>query len=188
MARWRLLQKHYLNVPGTDYSYTETTGTGRVVKRNFEVPMYLDPEDPGACNYNPGGEYRAENQLNNIGELIVAHATGAEKPRDIIFVGDPTPDMLPLDDEAREISAQHTREWGRAFMTENEEGGFSDRLLLELTETLGAFNATSRPSGAVPDPEFAEMKAQIKQLIDMNMALIASLKPTAEPSTITRRV
>ena len=92
MARWRLTQKHYLNVPGTEFEYRETTHYGKQIKKNFPVPMFLDPENPGDCNYNQDGESRSGNS-NTPGEIIVAWADGTERPRDIIFTGSPTLDM-----------------------------------------------------------------------------------------------
>ena len=180
MARWRLTQKHYLNVPGTTYEHKETSNYGKQVRKNYNVPLFLDPEDPGDCNYNYGGESRSPNQ-NGAGEIIVAYATGAERPRDIIFEGPPTIDMVPLDEEAKAISEEMRAAWGRSYITEDvDEGGFSNRLLHELSETLNAFNATSKPVSAVAeDGKIAALEAQIKQMLDINTALIAKLEPPA---------
>ena len=178
MARWRLTQKHYLNVPGTEFEYRETTHYGKQIKKNFPVPMYLDPENPGDCNYNQDGESRAGN-ANTPGEIIVAWADGTEKPRDIIFTGSPTLDMVPLDDAARAASAEMSGGWGRAFIGEDDEvGGYTFRLLHELTETLNSFNGTAKPSSAVPDDSrIAGLEAQVKQMLEMNLALVAKLEP-----------
>ena len=177
MARWRLTQKHYLNVPGTVYEHKETSNYGKQVRKNFTVPLFLDPEDPNDCNYNFGGESRAPNQ-NGIGEIIVAHATGAERPRDIIFEGAPTIDMVPLDEEAIAISDSMKAQWGRSYITSDEdEGGYSNRLLLELSETLNAFNNSSKPSAPVADDDrIAALEAQLTQMTTITTALIAKLE------------
>ena len=180
MARWRLTQKHYLNVPGTEFEYRETTHYGKQVKRNFPVPMYLDPENPGDCNYGQDGAHRNPSDQNNPGEIIVAWADGTEKNRDIIFVGDPTLDMIPLDEKAQEVSASMSVKWGRAFIgDEEDEGGYTNRLLHELTETLNSFNSTSRPSSAVApdDSRITNLEGQITKMFEMNMALLAKLEP-----------
>lgn len=170
MARWKLTQKHYLSVPGTEFEYKEMSATGRQVRKIYPVPMYLDPEDKFDCNYP--------------GEIIVAHGDGKHESKDIIFTGPPTLDMTPLDEEAQEISAQMSGAWGRAFVGEDEEeGGYTNRLLHELTETLNSFNNTSKPSTAVAsvDPELATkvsgLESQLTKMFEMNMALLAKLDP-----------
>lgn len=128
MARWKLMNPHYLNViPGAEWESKETdVETGRQARKVYKVPMYLDPKDPKDCNYP--------------GEVIVCHE-GKGQSKDIEFVGLPTPDMEPLDDEAREITAAHSHKWLRPFD--------------ELPMTMA-------PS--VEQSEIAELKAQIRDL------------------------
>lgn len=180
MARWRLTQKHYLNVPGTEFEHKETTHYGKQVKKSFPVPLYLDPDDPGDCNYNFGGEPRAMSNIKDPGEIIVAWANGNQKGRDIIFVGDPTLDMEPLDEEAAAISEGMAARWGRSFVgSDDDEGGYSNRLLLELTETLNSFNATARPSSPAAPDVLADLQDKFNKMFEMNMALIGKVEPTA---------
>lgn len=90
MARWKLNGKHYLSVPGTEWEHKEVDlQSGKQVRKIYTVPAFLDPENPGDCNYP--------------GEIIVCH-DGKGQGRDIVFLGDPTTEMLPLDEEAQEIS------------------------------------------------------------------------------------
>jgi hypothetical protein len=96
MARWKLTGKHYLNVPGTEWEYEETTATGKRHKQRMPVPLYLDPDDR---------EYQNQN-----GEIIVAWE-GSEQRGDITFVGPPTQEMTPLDEEAEAISAELEKKW-----------------------------------------------------------------------------
>lgn len=167
MARWRLTQKHYLNVPGTEWEYKEISqSTGRQVRKVFKVPQYLDPDDPTDCNYPLAARPTDRN------ELIVAHAKGAEKA-DIIFIGDPTPDMTPLDEEAEAISAGLRAKWGLGNMEVIGEEGYSGALLSELCQTLNAFNASAKPTGMVVDDD------KFNKLMEMNMALIAKLDAQA---------
>src|ERR1700748_2905378 len=97
--RWRPNSGHYLRIPelpdGTqiEWEHKETAReTGRTVRKLYSVPMLLDPKGPADCNYP--------------GEIIVAHAVeGARNERfDYIFIGNPTPEMEPLNDAAQEIS------------------------------------------------------------------------------------
>ena len=98
MARWRLRNPHYLKVPGTTYEYKELDQfTGKQTKQELPVPLYLDPKDPADCNYP--------------GEIIVCDKPSPEHPKDIHFVGKPTPEMEPLDTEAQRISEAMADEW-----------------------------------------------------------------------------
>lgn len=165
-ARWKLSQKHYLMVPGGSWEYKETTNTGRSVKKTLPCPTYLDPDDPADQNYPRDGL------------LIVANAEDDTHPRDIIFVGNPTPDMVPLNAEAEEISAKFRDRWGQPALDIGEEG-YTGALLSSLTETLQAFNASQKPSGYAPveDGKFDQIMAMNAQLMEMNKALIAKLEP-----------
>ena len=96
MARWKLIEAHYLNVPGTTWEAKEVDrSTGRQVKKVFNVPLYLDPKDEADWNYR-----REQDPDLQDGGIIVCLA-GKGRPRDIVFEGDPTPCMIPLDDEGR---------------------------------------------------------------------------------------
>jgi hypothetical protein len=60
----------------------------------------------------------------------------------------------------------------------DEEGGYTDRLLNELTETLNSFNASAKPTSAVvEDDRIKGLEAQVNAMLEMNKALIAQLQP-----------
>lgn len=173
--RWRLTQKHYLMVPGTEYEYKEISqATAKTVRRRFPCPAYLDPDDAGDCNYPTFAK------PNDRNELIVAHE-GKGLKDDIIFVGDPTPDMVPLDDEAIALSDKLRAKWGIAATLEIGEEGYAHNLVNQLTETLQAFNASAKPSGAVIDD------GRFDKLMEMNAALMATVQKLVE-SPVGRRV
>ena len=94
MARWQLTEPNYLNVPGTR---TQDRTQGDNIKKELPVPMHLDPNDEKQWNYK---EMIAPQIME--GKIIVCYKDRGE-PRDIVFAGEPTPGMLPIDDEAREI-------------------------------------------------------------------------------------
>jgi|SRR5215469_4622785 len=183
MARWKLTQKHYLNVPGTEWTYVESPmGSRRQIRRVYAVPRYLDPEDPADCNYNPGGLPRRtiDGDRGDPGEIIVCHRDHGE-PNDIIFTGPPTLDMTPLDDEARALTEEMSKQWGRQFFGADSEGGYAQALLMEMTASFSTLSANiQRPSGFAPDTEAAALakaqSEQIAKLIEMNMALLAKLE------------
>lgn len=102
MARWRLIKSHYLNVPGTEYDVKEThRETGKQVTKRFPVHMFLNPDDPADYNYPQDGV------------IIVSDRADKAHPRDIVFVGPPTPEMEPLDPEAEKITAKWKEKWDR---------------------------------------------------------------------------
>ena len=165
MARWRLTGKHYLNVPGTEWDYKETSrDTGKQVRRVFPVPLYLDPEDPGDCNYS--------------GEIIVSDGNGAQ-PKDIIFVGPPTADMEPLDPAAEALSAEHRAKW-RDPKNEINFGG-ADSVLAALQAQLSAALSLKGSAPAAPvaingvsPSEFAKLQEQVAALMARNAELEAA--------------
>lgn len=150
MARWRVTEKHYLNVPGTEYEYRETNETtGKQARKVFPVPLYLDPANPSDCNYP--------------GEIIVTHKADKAYPRDLIFVGPPTMGMAPLDEEAEAISAKMEKNWVSAFTTIEE--GFNGKMIVEIADALQSIKATSQPSSQTDQStEIAGLKAQIAAL------------------------
>src|SRR5262250_2477567 len=98
MARWYLREKHYLNVPGTEWEYKETDReTQRQVRKVFEVPLYLNPDEPADWN----------DRVNE--RIIVSTKFDPASPRDYVFIGSPTPDMIPLDEEAQGITDDFVR-------------------------------------------------------------------------------
>lgn len=130
MARWKLMTAHYLNTPGEEWEYQETDRqTGRPKRVKFPVPRLLDPKDPTCWTHRCG------NRDNEDGEIVVCHE-GRGETKDVIFIGDPTPDMVPLDDEAKEISAKFEARW--AFKPEDMAGGYSqslvDKFQVEMAE------------------------------------------------------
>ena len=160
MARWRLRSPHYLQVPGTEWEYKETDqASGRQGRKIFEVPMFLNPEVVADHNYP--------------GEIIVA-----DKPsgRDIVFIGDPTPDMEPLDDEAREISDSFKRKWVNPIEEINMNYGmnYSQSLLDRLEKQMGEIQAGQAPTPrGVSADDFAKLQAQVEELAKQNAELRA---------------
>jgi hypothetical protein len=158
MARWKLMTPHYLNVPGEEWEYTENDRTtGRPKRVKFPVPRLLDTKDP-SCWTNRWG-----NKDNEDGEIIVCHE-GKGEPTDMPFTGDPTPDMVPVDDEARAISATFEHLW--QAKPENMAGDYSqslvDRFQLQMAE------ASAKP---IEVPGLADLVTAIN-------GLVQTVKPT----------
>lgn len=168
MARWRLRNPHYLNVPGTEYDYKETSeATGKSKRVIFEVPMLLNTNDQSDYNYP--------------GEIIVAHGDAKHEPRDIIFVGPPTPEMEPLDDEAQAISDALAPNWIPPVdsLAAQGNGGLSDEAKLMMKEFAGMIgeklSGNNQPLASVSIEEFNALKAQMAEMA------AALAKTTPEP-------
>jgi hypothetical protein len=131
MARWKLLEAHYLRVEGTKWEYSEVDRiTGRPKRTQFDVPLLINPNDEGDLK-----SYGQNDPDGNLA-LIVGHGTKGPHGRDILWFekdgspGRPTPNMIPLDDEAKEISEKSERGWkdpgsqGAPTYAENMIDGF----------------------------------------------------------------
>ncbi len=126
MARWKLTEKHYLNVPGTKWEHQQIDrSTGRPIRKTFNVPLFLDPESEQDWNVREGYD----------GYISVCHE-GKGNDRDIIFVGDPTPGMLPLDDEAKAITSQFSWTPTQGTDDQSKENSYTQKLLLGMIDQM----------------------------------------------------
>lgn len=178
MARWQLTEPHYLNVPGTQ---TEDRSMGDNNKKKLNSPLHLDPNDEKQWNYR---EMIGPNIMD--GKIIVCHE-GKGEPKDIVFLGDPTPGMLPVDDEAREISSGFT--W-TPTETLNEADSFSHRLLLGLLTETASAREEAKSAGQIEG--MGELIKGLAEMMKMQTQLLAALggkplavtepEPSAEPA------
>lgn len=176
MARWAIRQPHYLAVKDWEWEYTETDrATGRARRHKFPVPRYLHPDDPSDQTYN--------------GEVTVAYENDNALPRDILFVGEPTPDMEPLDAEAVKISKSLQHKWfnamGDAAFPAQGAGGFSDGILAkfetalaEIVNRVGIPKAENVSLKGVEPDILAQMQAQLADLARRNAELEAKVNGT----------
>ena len=175
MARWRLMAKHYINATRhgekTQWMREETNrDTGRVARTLFHVPTYLDPDDPRDQNYP--------------GEIIVAHEKGA-RPQDLVFSGEPTPDMEPVDEEAQKISDATRPKWKHPIDSLSPTGGnYSEALLALLSKQLEeATNKSGFAPRTVDEAAFKKMQEDLKALMESNAKMQAqlALRPGVKP-------
>jgi hypothetical protein len=172
--RWRLTNPHYLNVDqlpdGTkvEWEHKETNrANGRTVRKLFPVPMLFDPKDPSDHNYP--------------GEIIVASAVeGARsQPQDIVFHGDPTQEMEPLNEAAEAITASLRSKWEHPIDTLPINGGmnsaeqaFMENMMKSFAQQIGASMqpGAAVPNASVPREDYDALKERLEKL----EALIAS--------------
>ena len=146
---------HYLNVPNEEWEYSEVDRkTGRPKRMKFQVPRYLDPRDPGCWTTSWGLKDDSD------GEVIVCYE-GKGDSSDVVFFGDPTPDMMPVDDEAKAITATFEARW--QFKPENSAGEFSQSLIDNFQIKLA--EASAKPQ-TVEVAGLSDLVASISKLVE----------------------
>jgi hypothetical protein len=170
MARWKLTEPHYLNSPDCYWEQTETDReSGKQKRKKYMVPIHLNPNDPSDWNYKSGQQHISQGgNAFTDGDIIVCHE-GKGEPRDIVFTGDPTPGMEPIDDEAKKISADMCDKYG--WLKPKDERTFADTMLEKLADRSGAI-----------DPNVAEMSKQLGEV----MTLLAQV--TAQNSALMQQM
>ena len=169
MARWRLTAKHYINASRygepTQWIREETNrDTGRVNRKTYEVPMYLDPDNPQDQNYP--------------GEIIISYPKGAQRQDIIVAEGFvPTMDMEAVDVEAEKITnALPAR---RHPIEDLPAGGdtYADKILEKLS---GQLEEAIKRSGGLPqaasEGEFRKLQEDVRMLMEANAKLQAQLR------------
>lgn len=171
--RWRLMSAHYLNVQelsdGTriEWEHKETAReTGRTVRRLFPVPMLLNPQDPADHNYP--------------GEIIVAsEIEGTHRaPRDIVFRGEPTQEMEPLNEAAQAITDSLRDKWINPIETLPANGGMNTAEMAFMQRMMETFSRTHPPAAntAITEEAHNELKERLAKL----EAMIASQNKTSD--------
>lgn len=170
MARWRLTATHYLNVPGTEWEYTETDrGTGRPKRYKFQVPRLLDIHDPSDHNHRVPG-------YPELGEIYVCHV-GKGIGNDIEFIGPPTPDMEPLDDEAKEISGRWAEIW-KSRPDFDSGQTYGDTVFEGLAKQLGDAATAATSANETGMTELKAMMVENQKQFNETMAMMASILKT----------
>jgi hypothetical protein len=168
MARWRLSTAHYLNVEGVSWQYSETDQfSGRAVMKKFPVPSYFDPRFKEYWNYRDMLGKERVGARDEEGSVVVCDGNNPG-PYDVIFRGDPTPDMLPLDAEAEAISASYADRWkhrGEDLIIHD----YSQSLLNDLYQQL-ADAQTSRPT-----EDITELVSTMTQVMQQNTQILEKL-------------
>lgn len=171
--RWRLIGPHYIHVivdgERSQWEYSEQSReTGRMIRRRFEVPMFLDPKDQADHNYK------------ELGLIIVCQGEpdrGFE--RDFKFFGEPGPDMEPMNEEAQAITDKLKAKWEHPI--EGLSATYGDVVLQSFEQQLKdvmakAFTPVAQQPAAVSTDVLVQLKAmqdQINALTNQNAALVA---------------
>ncbi|MBU6430690.1 MAG: hypothetical protein KGR26_16850 [Cyanobacteria bacterium REEB65] len=174
MARWKLMTSHYLNtVRPAIWRYREVSG-GEARESEYIVPRMLDINDP-KCWTNRAEVGLPVNRGGNMsdaeGEVIVCQP-GKGLPGDIEFIGDPTPDMLPQDEEATEISAGFQALW--AYKPDGVEIPYSQSIVDRHGEA-------ERPATVQIDG-MSELVQALEAQSRMMSAIVENLSPATTPA------
>jgi hypothetical protein len=159
--RWQLTEPHYLNVPGTKWEYQiQDRITGRQVRKSFSVPMHLHPESDVDWNRMDGQQ----------GLITVCHEGGGHPDgRDIVFIGDPTPGMLPLDDEAKALSATFSWTPTQGIDDVSQSNSFANQMLNGLIKDMAELQAGVR---SAPQAEgLGELVATMREMMQAQMQM-----------------
>jgi hypothetical protein len=187
MARWALKDKHYLNVPGTEWEYKETDrDTGRQRRMVLGVPLYLDPKDSADWN----------DRANEM--IVVTNKYDPAHPHDHVFVGDPTPDMDPMDDEANAISQSFIDRGAWLHPIDSLNMTYSQSILSNLEQQIveavkssvkaAPVEVPNVSASAVTKKQFDDLQNLVKQLTEQNASMQAQLLEVKKPQGLVRRI
>lgn len=183
MARWRLIEPHYLYVdPPVLWVYNETDRiTGRPVRREFEVPQYFHPEaESDWTEYDIIG--RGE-KIN--GYVVVTDGKGDFSKKDVKFKGEPTPGMYCLDDEARAISSRYAHKWATPdrIWDMNSDTSYASRLTDNLVENQNKVNMHMAELAERRDAGFDKFMDAMTRMMQQNQMILEALalKAAGEP-------
>jgi hypothetical protein len=177
MARWKVTAKHYIHAEQygqpTEWERQETNQqTGRMFRKAYKVPMFIDPEDPFCIN-------RLE------GFCVVARPDGS-RPGDIIFTGPPTMDMEPLDAEAQAETDAEKHKWVNPIDSLPAQIGADFGKFLE-ENFLSMFNSTQAKipqnaslKGASSD-EVSQLREMVARQQEMLDKILKAQAPKQEP-------
>lgn len=175
MARWLLNEPHYLAVVDTFWEQTEVDRTtGRQKKKKYPCPLHLDPKCAQDWNNKPGSAHvsRGGNSFDE-GFITVCWADKGE-PQDYVFVGDPTPGMEPIDDEAREVSSKFKWHDPTRFFEPGEgQMTFAEKMIMSMQEEA--------KESAKPNEEALALQ---KQMVDMMAMMAQTLAAIAKPTHV----
>ncbi len=164
MARWRLTEPHYLAVPTERWEHTTTDSrTGKLVRKMYKVPRYLDPRVEDDWNV----------KLNGMDGEIHVCWEGKGIPNDIVFEGNPTPGMLPLDAEAEEISGKFSWTPTQGIDEDSQRQSFYARLGDSLIEQMAELKVARELAPVTPSLD--KFMETMLAMMGQNQQILAAL-------------
>ena len=149
-------------VEGNVWEYKEVDrSTGRQKRTMFPVPQHLDPDNPADWNIKHG---------RDEGEIIVSNRFSDDFALDIIFKGPPTADMVPLDDEAKAITAKMAPKWKHPI--ESLSGTYAEAMMKDLTAEVAEVRSKN---GSAQVEGMTELLTAITAMMKQNQDILAQL-------------
>jgi hypothetical protein len=180
MARWKLMTPHYIiTTDPAEWEEVKLVG-GKQLRIRHPVPRYLDPRDPADWNSRWGSPNNSHIVGNENGEIIVC-IVGKGAPSDHAVADSThiTPDMMPLDDEARAISDTYADRW--SYKPIDSELSFSQAIDNKLNEFK---NLIPEPA-PVKIEGFQELMAAMAKNQEMMITLLAGAH---QPQPAVKRI
>jgi hypothetical protein len=109
------------------------------------------------------------------GVIIVAY-NGTSDPNDVVFTGSPTPDMDPIDEEAKKISASFAQQWKHPI--ESLPGNYSQSLIDDFQRQMADVQATKKSE---PVEGMTELLTAMASMMKQNQELLNVLTHAAPP-------
>lgn len=185
MARWKLVAPHYLLLATPEqWEHRETdrnTGRPKIIK--FDVPTLLDPQDHTRWTQR----FSMGDGIVTFGDgMIVVCQPGKGQTSDYEFQGDPTPDMVPMDEEAKTISASFAPKWKHPI--ESLPGAYAERVAQDLQTELDKLRlAQAAPTTNTQVEGLSELMAVLTQVMKQNAEILAKLTPQIATPAPARR-
>lgn len=171
MARWKLTEPHYLAVEGIKWEYSEVDRvTGRPKRTQFPVPIHLDP------NIESDWTHRYDAWS---GDIIVSNGNASD-PKDLIYKGPVTPGMLPMDDEAKAITAKAAKDkWSptQGLDTESQNESYTNKLLSGFIDQM-----TQVQTNVQQAPQIAGLEEMLKTMTAVMAQQTELLAKLANPA------
>ena len=186
MARWKLTEAHYLKVPGTAWEYNSIDRrTGRPKREVFSVPLQLDPKsiDDLSKHGQPDPGFPSRDIEDYI--IVVTDVVGGVNQRDVVFEGKPTPGMLPLDDEAKAISAECSKGLWKptpGVDDDSQRESFANKVIDDLMGQMNTLKEEVRTAPAIEG--MSELISTMTAMTKQNSEIIGLL---AKQSTEGKR-
>lgn len=180
MARWKLTEAAYLLLEEeTRWEYVEVERvTGRPKRTQFIVPRYLQPLDPA--------DWTETRIKNEDGDIILSNGNNPGRG-DLIFKGNPIPGMLPLDDEAKQISSKYDWKPTQGLDMESQAESHTNKLLNGLIEQMAQAQAGTKEVAA--SSQVSEVLSAMGKMMEQNQQILMALIANGQnkPQEVGRR-
>jgi hypothetical protein len=136
------------------------------------VPQYFHPETESDWT----DFTMLSNGQRGSGTVVVCDGHNPQ-PRDIIFKGEPTPGMHPLDDEAREISSRYRDKWSLPdkMFDLNQPGDYATHLADHFIQMQDKVNMQAAKAEEQRIQGFDKFMEGMTEMMKQNQQILTAL-------------